>query len=173
MRVPLAAGLLVLACESQAPAPPATAAAPATSGSTASAGQGPRYTGLLVSAAPAAAPAVEAPSASAPAGIPSVVVGRAACEACLEAERAGRYLTPQGVGHYLTGCDDAVATKRCLDATRRSLPKNVKRLAAEGKCDEARSLVQFGERNGALSPANWARKIAGPLMVFISRILLG
>jgi hypothetical protein len=155
MRVLVATVFVTLACESEAPAPPAVQAAPATSGATASTGQGPRYMSPLISAAPAAEPAAVMPSSStpAPAGIPSVVVGKAACDACLEAERAGRYLTPQGVGHYLTGCDDDVARKRCLEATRRSLPKNVKQLATQGKCDEARSLVQFGERNGAVSPA--------------------
>ena len=67
--------------------------------------------------------------------------------------RAGRYLTPQGVGYYLVGCDDAAARERCLAAAWLSLPKHVKQLVADGKCAEARSLAEFAERKNVSTPA--------------------
>jgi hypothetical protein len=106
---------------------------------------------------PADAAAVAAPLAasvgSAPAPVPSVLLGQAACDACLAAERAGKYLTPQGVSHYLAGCDDDKQHAACLAATKRSLPKHARQLALEGKCDEARALAEFGARTSVSSPA--------------------
>jgi hypothetical protein len=67
----------------------------------------------------------------------------------MAAERAGRYLTPQGVGHYLMGCADAARRQLCLGAARRSLPSRVRALVASQQCSEARQLVEFADRNGA------------------------
>ena len=97
-------------------------------------------------------PSSSSSSSSSPAPIPSLVVGKAACDACLEAEKAGRYLTPSGVGHYLVGCDDNVVRQQCLAATKRSLPVRVRELVVAGKCDDARALVQFAVRENASSP---------------------
>lgn len=113
-----------------------------------------RYLGSP-SASAAAALAAEAPPSAQPsvAPIPSLIEGRAACSACLEAERARRYLSPQGVGHYLVGCDDAALRAHCLAATKRSLPAYAKKLASSGNCTEARKLTEFANRSGADSPA--------------------
>src|SRR5258708_5391231 len=105
-----------------------------------------------VVAAPLAAP-LAASIGSAPAPVPSVLLGQAACDACLTAERAGKYLTPEGVSHYLAGCDDDKQRAACLAATKRSLPKRARQLALEGKCEEARALVEFAARARVGSPA--------------------
>lgn len=109
----------------------------------------------LPSATAAPAPSAEALPSAPPsvAPIPSLIEGHAACDACLEAARAGRYLTPQGVGHYLVGCDDAALRAHCLAATKRSLPAHAKKLASGGNCPEARKLAEFANRSGADSPA--------------------
>jgi hypothetical protein len=85
--------------------------------------------------------------------IPSLVEGRAACDACLEAARAERYFTPQGVGHYLVGCRDEPLRQRCLTMTRRSLPASVRVHVSRGQCSQARQLVEFADRNGLGSAA--------------------
>jgi len=112
-----------------------------------------RYQGSPSASAPA--PASEAAPSAPPsvAPIPSLVEGRGACDACLEAERAGRYLTPQGVGHYLIGCDDAALRAHCLAASKRSLPQHVQKLASSSNCAEAQKLAEFGNRSGLGSPA--------------------
>lgn len=118
---------------------------------------GSRYVSPLPSSAVAAAP-ISAPSstttasaAASVAPIPSLIEGQAACDACLVAERDGRYLTPQGVGHYLVGCADEARRQRCLSATRRSLPARVRALVASQQCSEARQLAEFADRHGASS----------------------
>ncbi|HWZ87241.1 MAG TPA: hypothetical protein VNW92_00275 [Polyangiaceae bacterium] len=102
-------------------------------------------------AAVVAAPAA-ASTGSAPAPVPSVLMGQAACDACFAAERAGKYLTPQGVSHYLAGCDDDKQRAACLTATKQSLPKRARQLALAGKCEEAHALAEFGERARVSSP---------------------
>ena len=67
--------------------------------------------------------------------------------------RAERYLTPEGVGHYLVGCDDDAARERCLAATRLALPKRIKQLVADRNCADARMLAEFADRNNVSSPA--------------------
>jgi hypothetical protein len=114
----------------------------------------PRLPGMPGGSPPSsAARAAAAPRASTPAPIPSLVVGKAACDACFDAELAGVYLTPQGVGHYLLGCDDDSARKRCAAAATRSLPARVKQLVATGSCPEALALAQLGERKNLSSVA--------------------
>jgi hypothetical protein len=114
-----------------------------------------RYRGLPQASAADPALAAVAPPSAPPsvAPIPSLIEGRAACSACLEAERAGRYLSPQGVGHYLVGCDDDALRAHCLAASKRSLPGHVQKLASAGDCAGARKLAEFGDRSGASSPA--------------------
>jgi len=148
---------IALGCE--ASATPGSEAASAASGSALTPSLlshpvGERYVGrpLAQPSSPPAASPVAAPSASSPAPIPSLVSGKAACDACLEAEKSGRYLTPRGVGHYLVGCDDDVVRKQCLAATKRSIPLRVRELVGLGKCDDARALVQFAVRENAGSP---------------------
>src|SRR5258708_4891375 len=104
------------------------------------------------SAAVVAAP-LAASIGSAPAPGPSVLLGQAACDACLAAERAGKYLTPEGVSHYLAGCDDDKQRAACLTATKRSLPKRARQLALEGKCEEVHALAELAERMRVSSPA--------------------
>ena len=139
-----------LGCQARARADP-TPSATQPAASTKPLETASRYLGSPSASAPASEAAPSAPPSVAP--IPSLLEGRGACDACLEAERAGRYLTPQGVGHYLLGCDDAALRAQCLAATKRSLPPRVKKLASSGNCSEARHLAEFGERNGASSPA--------------------
>ena len=99
-------------------------------------------------------PTAAAPSrSSTPAPIPSLLTGRAACDACLAAEKAGRYLTPQGVGHYLQGCQDEPVRQQCLAATKRSIPRHVRELASQHQCDDARLIAEFADRHGVSSPA--------------------
>jgi hypothetical protein len=94
-----------------------------------------------------------APSGSSPKPVPSIIVGREACEACLAAVEAGQFLTPSGSSHYLAGCDIPDLRQRCLDATRRALPTHVAELVRQHRCTDAKTLVEFAERGGTSSAA--------------------
>ncbi|HVY26678.1 MAG TPA: hypothetical protein VHB79_08995 [Polyangiaceae bacterium] len=71
----------------------------------------------------------------------------------MAAVRIGEFLGPSGSSHYLAGCDVDELRRRCLDATRRALPVQVAGLVRQHRCDDVKTLLEFAERGGTMTPA--------------------
>jgi hypothetical protein len=71
----------------------------------------------------------------------------------LAAVKAGEFLGPTGSSHYLAGCDVDELRQRCIEATRRALPVQAARLSRQHRCDDVKTLLQYAERGGTMSPA--------------------
>lgn len=106
------------------------------------------------SAGVAASTEVTAPSVSVsvPKPAPSLIPGREACEQCLAAVKAGRFLSEEGSAHFLAGCDVPELRQACLDATRRALPARVTELVRQHRCEDVKTLAEFAARGGVSSP---------------------